>query len=148
MGQYADLLLESYQTVKHWDNCLETKLEYVGDYIFDFTTYDGEMSALFASKALEVCEAITNTKTFDYIGDEEGYKWFLLMCNMPFFADRIEWGTSIRGCWWDSSDGVTLETVGIFKDGEQLAEMQFTAGTWVEFLNDLAVFATQQTKEK
>ena len=32
-----------------------SRLEYLADNVFDFTTYEGEYSELFAKKALEVC---------------------------------------------------------------------------------------------
>lgn len=55
------------------------------------------MSVLFARKAVEVCAAINDRQTFDYINDPNDYLWYLLMCNMPFFAERLECGISIRG---------------------------------------------------
>lgn len=116
-----------------------TRLYYLADYIFDFTTYDSEMGELFASKALEVCAAITERKTFDYIKDREQYIWYLTMVNMPFFANRIEWGTSIRGAWWDHS--ITFDSCGIWVGQEQCAEpVTFTQEQWGEFARALVDF--------
>ena len=122
-GVWLEILEESYQQTKVVNECLDTRLEYLGEYIFEFTTYDGETSELFAAKALEVCAAITRKETFDYIRDRENYKWFLLMCNMPFFSQKIEWGASIRGCWWDDCKVIKLSSLGIFIDGCQGTEI-------------------------
>lgn len=145
---WLKILNESYEETKAWSNATDTRLEYLGDWIFDFTTYDGGMAELFASKALEVCDAITNKTTFDYIKDERSYEWFLLMCNIPFFSSKIEWGTSIRGCWWDSyKEGIKLDTCGIFVDGEQVTEHTFNENEWLEFLNAMELFSQQDDKE-
>lgn len=117
-----------------------SRLEFLADYIFDFTTYDGSMGELFAGKAVEVCAAISDRKTFEYIKDADNYRWFLLMCNMPFFAGRLEWGTSIRGAWWDHS--VTLDTCGLFWQGKQITEaMKFTDVEWAQFIGAVREFA-------
>lgn len=45
---YKELLEHSYRVATESFECApESRLEYLGDYIFDFTTYDGEMSVLF-----------------------------------------------------------------------------------------------------
>lgn len=115
-------------------------LEYLGDHIFDFTTYDSEVSELFASKAVEVCEAISNRSTFDYIKEPENYRWFLLMCNMPFFASKIEWGTSIRGAWWDH--GIKFRSLGLWEGEKQLTnETVFTGDEWSKFMLAVSQFS-------
>lgn len=81
-----------------------SRLSFIGNYIFDFTTYDDEMDELLASKMLEVIDCILNNKTFDYHRhgeDKENYTNYIIMVNMPFLKDKIEWGTSIRGAWFD-----------------------------------------------
>jgi len=122
-----------------------SRLEYLSDQIFNFTTYESEMGELFASKAVEVCAAISDKKTFDFIGvGDENRMWYLLMCNMPFFADRLEWGTSIRGAWWGASTGkpITLDTCGLYWQGAQITEtMKFTADEWAEFIAAMREFS-------
>lgn len=140
---YLKLLEESYNEVKESDESLENRLEYLCDYIFEITTYDGIMSALFARKALQVCEAITTKTTLDYIENKENYKWFLIMCNMPFFSNKIEWGTSIRGCWWHSYEGIKLITTGIFINGAQECELFFNEAQWDEFVHAMITFAKE-----
>jgi len=134
---YSSMLAEGFcvSRVGEW-----SRLEYLSDFIFDFTTYDSEMAELFARKSLEVCAAISAGKTFDYIKDPNQYRWFLVMCNMPFFAGRIEWGTSIRGAWW-AHNGTTLSSVGLWSEGEQITDvMTFTESQWKEFIAALIAF--------
>lgn len=100
--EFLEYLQKTYE--EEWlDN--GSKVDYVSDQIFDFITYDGAMNELFVKKALEVCDAITARTTFTYIKDKDNYRWFLLMANIPFFREKTEWGTSVRGAWWCSGPG-------------------------------------------
>jgi hypothetical protein len=138
-------LLESSYEVSLADECPPLNhLEYLSDHIFDFTTYDGGIAALFASKAVEVCKALSDGATFDYINDAENYRWYLLMVNMPFFAGRLNWGGSIRGAWWDFEQA-TFQSCGLYDDaGNQLAEpMEFTRDEWVRFIAAVIEFAAK-----
>ena len=143
---YLDLLEHSYEIVGGISDCPPiNRLDYLGEYIFDFTTYDPEMSVLFARKAVEVCAAITNRQTFEYIKDPINYKWFLLMCNLPFFVKRLEWGSSIRGAWWSVQPGgrpFELDTCGLWIGGDQMADtIRFTKDEWEEFIRAVIQFA-------
>lgn len=137
---YLKLLQNSYETERRNECSPESPLEYLGESIFDFTTYDGKISALFAQKAVEVCDAITTCTTFEYIKDAEKYRWYLLMCNMPFFASKLNWGTSIRGAWWDHK--ITFQSCGLWDGDEQLAdEMTFTGDEWALFMAAVSEFS-------
>lgn len=131
---YLEILEKSYQETRLMDRSLNNPLEYLSDYIFNFTTYDGQIAEVFAQKAIEVCTAITNRETFEYIEVPSNYKWFLIMCNMPFFSEKIEWGSSIRGCWWDDHEGIRLETTGLFIRGEQITGITFGKQEWEKFI--------------
>lgn len=136
---YLKLLEHSYATVCAVYSCPpESRLEYLSDAIFEFTTDESGMSELFASKAIDVCEAINDRKTFEYIKDRDNRMWFLLMCNMPFFSVRIECGTSVRGSWWLPCD---LEVFGLYIGDEQLLKLDFPIGGWNEFVTALVSFA-------
>ena len=111
-----------------------TRLRYLAEYIFGFVTEDAELADLFARGALEVCLAISAQTTFEYIKDRDQYEWYILMCNMPFFRDKIEWGVSIRGAWWWPRDDIQLPTCGLWRDGRQLGDLVFTHDEWVEFV--------------
>lgn len=118
-----------------------SRLQYLADHIFDFTTYEDHMAELFAKRAVEVCAAISDRRTFDYIkASDEHRMWYLLMCNMPFFADRIEWGTSIRGAWWDYP--LTLDSCGLFWQGGQVtAPLKFERDEWEQFIEAVREYA-------
>jgi hypothetical protein len=124
-----------------------SRLEYLADNVFNFTTYESEYSELFARKALEVCTAISDGKTFEYIKEPENRLWYLLMVNMPFFADKLEWGTSICGAWWAEPPHKKIEfsSCGLFLDGEQLHEtMEFTRDQWREFIAAVVAFGIEE----
>jgi hypothetical protein len=93
--RYKELIEKEYH-----EHAELSKLEFTGDYIFDFTTYDNKMDEYFALKMLEVIEALINGSTFTYIeASRENYINYLTMVNTPFLKDKIEWGTSIRSAW-------------------------------------------------
>lgn len=119
-----------------------TRAEFLSSHIFDFTLYDGNIDKLFVTKAIEVCEAIAARDTFTYIKSPENYRWYLAICNMPFFIKRLEWGSSIRGAWWaDDAAVLTLHTCGLFEGEEQLLELTFTREEWLRFMEAIVEFA-------
>ena len=147
----ANFLEHSYQTWTAFSDHDDSRLAFIGDHIFDFTTYDSEKSEQFAEKALEVCAAISEGRTFEYIDDPANYRWFLLMVNMPFFAGRLEWGSSIRGAWWHHADQ-RLKSCALFHGEVQVLSVEFTREDWIAFIASLAEFARAaatmaQTKE-
>lgn len=143
--KYLDWLNNGYNILNNED---KSKKEYLSDYIFNFVTNDSEMAELFAEKAIEVCKAITYRFTFDYIKDQECYKWFIVMCNMPFFSDKINWGTSVRAAWWD--DKIFYTSFGLFENnGEQIEkEIIFDKKEWIEFIESIIEFTKQDKSIK
>lgn len=142
---YVAFLENNFKQIQsHQDK--PTRFEYLSSHIFDFTTYDGDIDELFVKKALEVCVAITNKQTFDYIKDEDNYRWFLIMCNMPFFSKKLTWGTSIRGAWWELYNGMTLkiESCGFFDGDEQIIKMEFKEHQWPMFIEAMQKFVEQR----
>ena len=142
---YLKLLNHSYICVRSFRDAVLSKWEYLASEVFDFTTYDREIDELFAQKALEVCTAITRKQTFDYQKDTENYKWYLIMCNMPFFIDKLEWGTSIRGAWWDNySQDFIIESCGFFdcENDEQIMSLVFDEKQWNEFIKAMNDFVS------
>ena len=141
----AEMLDNAYK------NCLAfaehaTRLEWIGDYIFDFTTYDSSMTEHLARIMLDVCIAITERKTFEYIDKSHThYANYIIMCNLPFLQGKLDWGASIRGAWWGgyNYDGKTGKTdcripfkAHELFDGEQ----RFTREEWEEFIRTLAAW--------
>lgn len=141
-GRLREMLEHSFLITKGEVDGI-SRLEFLSDFVFDFTTYDSGMGEVFASKALEACAAISDRKTFDYIKDQDNYRWFLLMVNMPFFVGRLEWGTSIRGAWWVHEDQ-TLESSGLWEGNEQALSMTFTRDAWADFVAALLEFAERR----
>lgn len=143
---YTKLLEDSFVTEQELNLFpADTRLEYLSQHIFDFTTYDPEMDELFARKAVEVCQAISNGTTFHYIGNAENYQWYLVMCNMPFFSERMSWGTSIRGAWWDLGPESTtkLKSCGLWSDEpRQIMSVTFSSvEDWKQFVQAVIDFA-------
>jgi len=143
---YIKLLEDGYKEVSSRTGCPpKSRLEYLGDYIFEFTTYDEEMASLFACKAVEVCHAITEGKTFEYIENDDNHRWFLIMCNIGFFRDRIDWGTSIRGAFWNFD--IKFQSSGLYNGAVQLhEEIKFTREKWETFMRAIVTFASVDSK--
>jgi hypothetical protein len=102
-GKYTELLQRDYeQELEQACVAPDSKIEYLGNRIFDFTTYDSELDVYFAEKMIEVLQCLIDRKTFQYIeSSRENYINYITMCNTPFLENKLEWGTSIRGAWID-----------------------------------------------
>ena len=100
MVRFKGVLSKSYLDQQDMDHPT-TKMEYLGNTVFDFTTYDGEIDAMFAEKMIEVLECILDRTTFEYQENRKQYLNYLTMVNMPFLADKLDWGTSIRGAYFN-----------------------------------------------
>ena len=143
---YLKLLRESYkETADNRDDPTLEKLEFLANDIFGFTTYENVVSSMMAKKAIEVCKAISDKKTFDYIANEEGNFWYLVMVNMPFFENRLEWGSSIRGVWWDlwGDKEFIIKSCGLFSEGEQILELKLNNSEWIKFIEAMANFSEE-----
>jgi len=81
----------------------EKKCVFLSSAIIGITTYDDELSKEFGKMILDTLIQIKNRTTFEYIKDKENYRKFILSCN--FIQDWLEWGTSIRGAWFNTGDG-------------------------------------------
>ena len=115
---------------------------FLAEYIFGFITYDNQMDSLFGEKAVEVCAAINQKNTFDFIKGEENYRWYLLMVNMPFFSKKLSWGTSIRGAWWElyGDDVFEIDSFGLWQDDEQLLNLKLDKDQWSGFVEAMEAF--------
>jgi hypothetical protein len=68
---------------------------------------------------LDTLIQIKNGTTFEYIKNKNNYKNYILSCN--FILDWLDWGTSIRGAWFNTVSGrITpyecLSDIGYNKD--------------------------------
>ena len=104
MENYKSKLNELYLEAKENECPPDNKFQFLGNEIFDFTTYDASVDELFAKRMIEVLDCIVNKTTFEYHkhGENEvNYINYLTMVNMKFLKNKLEWGTSIRGAWLD-----------------------------------------------
>ena len=79
-----------------------TKYEWAANEVFNLTTYDGALDELFVKKIIEVLKAIFERTTFEYIRDGTNYVTYILVCQLLEQFHWIDWGTSIRGAWFDT----------------------------------------------
>lgn len=132
-----------------WDDCLKgcshheqlSKDEFVIEHLLELSTYDEAIDIALAPYVHDTIVAITEGVTFDYIEtSDEARLWFTVICNLPWFVDKIEWGSSIRVATWRHK--VTLESCALFdKDGEQMrGEFQFTRDIWSGIMRSLVTW--------
>lgn len=119
---YSELISNSYNKENEWSE--QTKAEYISSAIFNFTTYDSSMDDLLVEKSIEVCKAISNGTTFDFIKDGQNYVWYCICVNFPFFKKRLNWGTSIRGAWLDEEQP-PLESCELWDGDKQVTSLSF-----------------------
>lgn len=75
---------------------------FVADRIFKFTCYDDDISLHFGEICTDVVKAIKNKTTFEYIEkSHQNYIDYIMVVNLLDWAHIIDWGTSIRGAWFD-----------------------------------------------
>ncbi len=140
---YPRMLLDGFAATESHSARQHTRFEYLSEHIFDFNTYDSDMAKLFASKALEVCAAVLNKTTFDYIEDPDQYRWYMVMCNMPFFKDRLDWGVSIRGAWWQFDD-TEFSSCGLWIGDRQYAgTLTLDQDQWRAFIAAVIAFGAE-----
>jgi hypothetical protein len=81
----------------------EQRLMFLSDQIMGLATYDDNLDIEFGKMFLETIIVIENGTTFEYIKDHENHKKYIMSCN--FLKKCIEYGTSIRGAWFNYHDG-------------------------------------------
>jgi hypothetical protein len=133
-------MLEEGYSVESSDRPM-SRLEYLSDYIFDFTTYDSAISSEMAKQALIICKVINDSSMSDYIDDPIQYRSFIYFCNLPFFISKLDWGTSIRFPWWNSI-GIVFNSTGLWLNGEQIySNLFFKDDEWKLAVNDMLEFS-------
>lgn len=143
---YLNLLNNSYLGWKN-NEIYTNKYEFLCSEIFDITTYSSTLDKIFTKQMLEVCLAISNRTTFDYIdGNEDKNYIFITMCNLPFLMSKINWGSSIRGAFWDSK-GLMIPSFCIWADEkQQFKELSFTLEEWKLFIIAMDEFILEDIK--
>ena len=129
-----------YEEERTWYPNETTKYEWVADRVFDLTTYDGELDELFVKDILEVCEVILENRNYEYILDKRDYIKFILVCQLLDKFGWIEWGTSIRGSWFENSaDRAILE-------GLEWSKWDENERKWVNHTIPAVIFSKENLK--
>lgn len=125
--------------------------EFLSDRIFDFVTYDDSVDRVFAQRAVEFIRSVTERNTFAVIDQSEAhYLWWLMMPNVVFFENTLNWGTSIRGAWWDVDKRRTkfADCTGLVNDqGKQELMIEVDTDGWKAFMQAILQFADTLPKE-
>lgn len=95
MKYYADISKHKGYTSN------DIKLMFLAEILFGIETDDSALSVMLGKDILEVINIIKKGLTFDYIKSEDNYKRYIIIANILNKLDWIEWGTSIRGAWFD-----------------------------------------------
>jgi len=84
------------------DDVEPTKAMWLVEEYFYLTTYDDDISQEWGDAIIEILGVINDDNNFDYIdSSEENYKKYLMVANLLEREQLIDWGTSIRGAWFD-----------------------------------------------
>lgn len=124
------------ETLDTYFNEQEKKCIFLSDAIIGITTYDDGLSAEFGKIVLDTLIQIKNRSTFEYIKDETNYKNYILSCN--FIESWLEWGSSIRGAWFNVADGkiVPIEYLGnVGYEGDCVYITEDFMNWFIEFLS-------------
>ena len=64
------------------------------------------------------------------------------MVNMPFFSDKLSWGTSIRGAWWKlyGDDVFEVDSCGLWQGEDQLLNLKLDKDQWPAFVEAMEAF--------
>lgn len=145
---YRRLLEHSYEVETAMTECaMGSRLEFLAQQVFEFTASDPVINQMMARKAVEVCSAITDGTANDYIKTQAGNLWFTLMCNLPFFSKRIEWGMSVYSAWWAERPAGHIEFQGPehwLGEWRLAGENVFTPQEWVDFIRAVIAFAAPE----
>lgn len=69
--------------------------------VLELSTYDEELDELFVKKFMEICNAILSRNNGMYMENRHAYITYIIVCQLLEKNDWIDWGTSIRGAWFD-----------------------------------------------
>lgn len=141
MSNILDLYRKDYEFYSTVVDEGGTKYEWAASDIFNLTTYDGALDKLFVKAIIEVCKVILERKTFEYIENKEKYVSYILVCQLLETFNWIEWGTSIRGAWFDDLCGTNYRPRPIVEHpyADYMTPIPFTLEnlkTLIEFMEE------------
>lgn len=86
--------------------------DFIVEHLFGLTTYDTHLTTIFNNTITEVMRVIYERGNFEYIKDEKNYIKFILVANILDEHNMINWGSSIRGCWFDFGEAIEFSALG------------------------------------
>lgn len=113
-----ELYKANYETSQELLSRTDTKYHWAAFNVFGLTTYDGELDELFVKDIIEVCKVIFDRTNYEYILNRENYIKYVLVCQMLDKHNWINWGSSIRGAWFDRSGCLGIESKDIMDELE------------------------------
>lgn len=100
--EYFDVVFkEGAERAKQYDL---DEFEYLSK-VIGLTTYDVELDCLYAFDVVMTIDAILERKQLEFMDDKQRYKDYIMTLNLPFLSRALEWGSSIRYCWFYAGDG-------------------------------------------
>lgn len=80
-----------------------SKYEWASRNIFDLITYDEHIDEVLVKYCLIVLDTILYRTTYEFIKSEDNYIVYIVVCQLLNEFGWIDWGTSIRGAWFNDS---------------------------------------------
>jgi hypothetical protein len=84
----------------------DLKMMFLSSIIVGLTTYDDEIDIIIGNEIYEVMKIIYERKNFKYISNQNNYIKYIKTIN--YFKEWLDWGTSIRGAWFDYYEGMYI----------------------------------------
>lgn len=101
MSDVKKLYAKAYESYKEGVECCDNKYEWAASEVFGLATYDGALDKLFVERICDVCKYIAAGKTYEFIDmSDENYTTYILVCQLLYKKNWIEWGSSIRGAFF------------------------------------------------
>ena len=129
---YLNWLNTSYEWEKDTENSKLTRLQFLGTYIFEFSTIDDKTLALFTKQALIMCAAISNGEVYKLFEQQESYTWFFLIVNMTFFELKLYWTKDDTVVKWSKLPKTITAYASVFDE----VEWDKFIRALMEFVND------------
>ena len=133
-----DIYRKNYEEVCSWHDDEYDKYEWAANYIFELITYDAALDEKFVKDIIEVCKVIIDKRNYDYIKDDNNYIKYILVCQLLDRFQWINWGTSIRGAWFELSKTPDSKVI-LEKLSNNTEEVHFSHNnlkTLIEFMEE------------
>lgn len=148
MGNNKSIKSVEYFFNKIEEEALEHCEVYKGSSIISYlsnlvkvTTYDSALDLMFIRIFNQTVIAILERKQDLLLEDDVKYKDYVTSLNMSFFDDSVEWGSSIRFCWfwankhrpYEAFNNTHREDIDFISETEEL----------INFFTAFSIYTTQ-----